>query len=130
MMNMYDHSAYKAEVQEKWGNTSAYREYGGKTKNYSQDQWQNATNGLNAIFEGFSICMKNGKTPESLEVQNLVQKLQDHITANFYTCTKQILAGLGQMYVADDRFRNNIDQNGEGTASFASAAIHAYCSKE
>ena len=127
MMNMNDNSAYKAEVQEKWGNTSAYREYSGKTKNYSQDQWQNATNGLNAIFEGFSICMKNGLESGSEEPQSLVKKLQNHITENYYNCTKEILSGLGQMYVADERFKNNIDKHTSGTADFVSKAIKTYC---
>ena len=59
--------------------------------------------------------------------QSLVAKLKAHITVNYYTCTDEILAGLGKMYVADDRFRENIDTYGDGTAAFAAAAIDAYC---
>lgn len=121
---------YKVEAQEKWGKTEAYREYSEKTKTYSPDQWKDANRGLDSIFGEFALCMKNGKTPDSFEVQDLVRKLQDHITGNYYTCTKPILAGLGQMYVADDCFCTNIDRNGKGTAEFASAAILAYCSNE
>ena len=50
----------------------------------------------------------------------------NNVAANFYNCTDEILAGLGQMYVADDRFRSNIDKSGEGTAEFVSAAIRVY----
>ena len=50
-------------------------------------------------------------------------KLQDFITQNYYTCTDEILAGLGKMYVADERFKKNIDKYGEGTAEFAAEAI-------
>ena len=56
-------------------------------------------------------------------VQNLVKLLQDHITENYYNCTDEILAGLGQMYVADVRFKNNIDKHGDGTAEFIREAI-------
>ena len=129
-MKVNDNNKYKEEVQEKWGNTGAYREHIEKTKNYSPDQWQNATDGLNAIFADFSLCMINGFEPNASRSQSLVKKLQQYITDNYYTCTKQILAGLGQMYVSDERFRSNIDQNGEGTASYVSAAIHAYCTNE
>ena len=52
-----------------------------------------------------------------------------YITENYYCCTKEILAGLGQMYVADERFKNNIDKHADGTAAFISEAIAVYCSK-
>ena len=56
-----------------------------------------------------------------------MKKLQDHITENHYTCTKPILFGLGQMYVADERFRQNIDKHADGTSAFVSEAIAIYC---
>ena len=121
-----DFEKYKSEAQEKWGKTDAYQEYGQKTRNYSKDQWQSATDGLNLIFTEFALCMKNGQGPDSSETQELVKKLQDYITATYYTCTKEILTGLGQMYVMDERFRNNIDGNGDGTAEFVSKAIEVY----
>ena len=46
-----------------------------------------------------------------------------------YTCTDEILAGLGKMYIADERFKKNIDKYGEGTAEFAAGAIAMYCQK-
>ena len=126
-MNEFEN--YKAEVQEKWGNTDAYKEYTDKTKNYSNKNWQNMTDGLNDILAEFSICMKKGNEPDSDDAQNLVEMLQNHITDTCYTCTKEILAGLGQMYVCNERFKNNIDKNGDGTAEFISNAIAIYCTK-
>ena len=73
--------------------------------------------------------MKNGEEPDSAEAQNLVKLLKSHITENYYLCTNEILAGLGQMYVADERFRNNIDKNADGTAAFICEAIEVYCRK-
>ena len=132
VMNAFDNSEfenYKAEAQERWGNTDAYKEYADKTKNYSKNNWQSMTDGLNDILAEFAVCMKNGDTPNSSEAQNLVKKLQNHITETCYTCTKEILAGLGQMYVYDERFKNNIDKNGDGSAEFISTAIETYCTK-
>ena len=120
---------YKAEAQEKWGKTDAYKEQAEKTKNYSQDRWQDAADGMQQIFAEFAVCRERGETADSEAAQLLAQKLQRYITDNFYTCTKEILAGLGQMYVLDERFRENIDQNGRGTAEFASQAIGIYCRK-
>ena len=73
--------------------------------------------------------MKKSETPASEEVHNLVKMLQNHITENYYLCTNEILAGLGQMYVADERFTNNIDKHADGTAAFICEAIAVYCSK-
>ena len=119
----------KAEAKEKWGNTDAYKEYTEKTKDYSKDKWNGLENGLNDILAEFALCMKNGKEPDSAEVQNLVKMLQNHITENYYLCTNVILAGLGQMYVADERFKNNIDKHADGAAEFIGEAIEVYCFK-
>ena len=121
-MNNYD-----TEVKQRWGKTEAYKEYAEKTAGYTQDQWQGVNDGLMAIFAKFAQCMEDGHTPLSTEAQALVAKLQNYITEHYYTCTNQILAGLGRMYVADDRFKTNIDQNGIGTAEFVATAIEHYC---
>ena len=114
------------EVKERFGNTDAYKEYEQKTANYTKDKWQEINDGLMVIFTKFAECKKNGNTADSDEAQALVKVLQDYITENFYTCTKEILTGLGQMYVADERFKNNINKNGDGTAEFVSTAIESY----
>ena len=120
---------YTAEVRERYGNTVAYKEHEQKTKNYTKEKWAEANDGLMAIFAEFAACKQSGAEADSNEAQALVAKLQAHITANYYTCTDEILAGLGKMYVADERFKKNIDKFGEGTAEFASNAIEVYCRK-
>ena len=117
------------EVHQRWGNTEAYREHEQKTKNYTKEKWAEANDGLMAIFTEFAVCKNGGASADSAEAQELVAKLQAHITANYYTCTDEILAGLGKMYVADERFKKNIDKCGDGTAEFASEAIEFYCKK-
>ena len=114
---------YETEARSRWGNTDAYREHEQKTKNYTKEKWAEANDGLMAIFAEFATCKASGVTPSSAEAQALVAKLQAHITANYYTCTDEILAGLGKMYVADERFKRNIDKYGDGTAEFVAEAI-------
>ena len=120
---------YKTEALERWGKTSAYREHEQKTKNYTKEKWTQANDGLMVIFAEFAACKDGGASVDSVEAQALVAKLQAHITDNYYTCTDEILAGLGKMYVADERFKRNIDKYGEGTAEFAADAIEVYCRK-
>ena len=121
---------YETEVRSRWGNTEAYREHEQKTKNYTKEKWAEANESLMAIFAEFAAAKANGARADSAEAQVLVAKLQEHITANYYTCTDEILAGLGEMYVADDRFRENIDRVGVGTAAFMRDAIRAYGEKK
>ena len=117
---------YESEARSRWGNTVAYREHEQKTKNYTKEKWTEANDGLMAIFAEFSVVKANGASADSAEAQALVTKLQAHITENYYTCTDEILAGLGKMYIADERFKKNIDKYGEGTTEFAADAIAAY----
>ena len=120
-------SNYDIEVKDRFGGTDAYQEYKKKTANYTRDKWQQINDGLNDVFVKFAECMKNGNAADSDEAQALVKELQTYITENYYTCTKEILAGLGLMYVADERFKANINKNGDGTAEFVSKAIEIYC---
>ena len=121
--------SYETEVRSRWGATDAYREHEQKTKNYTKEKWAEANDGLMAIFAEFAACKASGASADSTKAQALVSKLQAYITANYYTCTDEILAGLGKMYVADERFKKNIDKYGEGTAEFAADAIEIYCQK-
>ena len=118
---------YENEARERWGNTAAYHEHELKTKNYTKEDWAQANDDLMAIFSELAMCKKSGASVDSAEAQALVAKLQAHITANYYTCTNEILAGLRKMYVADERFKNNIDKYGEGTADFVAEAIAVFC---
>ena len=120
---------YDIEVKQRFGETEAYKEHAEKTANYTKDKWQSVNDGLMSVFAKFAECMNNGYTVDSDEAQSLVKGLQSYITENYYTCTNEILAGLGQMYVADERFKNNIDKHGEGTAEFISVAIKVYLRK-
>ena len=121
--------SYENEARERYGNTAAYREHEQKTKNYTKEKWAEANEGLMAIFAEFATCKQSGADANSNEAQALVSKLQSHITTNYYTCTDEILAGLGKMYIADERFKKNIDKYGDGTAEFAADAIEVYCRK-
>lgn len=121
---------YEDEVKEKWGKTVAYQEYEEKAKGYLKDKQSEIISGMQEIIKEFALCMQGGVRQESAQAQELVKKLQDYITAHYYTCTDEILAGLGKMYVADERFRKNMDSYAEGTAEYISEAISMYVSMQ
>ncbi len=133
-MNTFDNSEfeqakteYRAEVETRWGNTDVYDEHKQKTAGYSKEDWNKVGEGINAIIAEFAELNVKGANPTDKEALDLARKLQDFITETQYTCTKEIFASLGEMYVADERFKKNIDKYGQGTAELMSEAIRAYC---
>ena len=133
-MDVFDNSEFEAkreeyakEAKEKWGDTTAYKESTEKTADYSADKWKQVNSARDERGAECADCKRKGFAPDSKGAQELAKKWQDFITENYYTCTKEILAGLGEMYVADERFLQNIDRHGDGTAQFMSDAIKAYC---
>ena len=118
--------AYAAEAKKRWGKTEAYKEFEEKTAGQTREQQNAAGEGLMAIFAQMGTIRTTD--PGAPEAQQKVKELQDYITAHYYTCTKQILRGLGMMYIAGDEMTANIDKaGGEGTAQFAHQAIEIYC---
>ncbi|MBQ9136259.1 MAG: MerR family transcriptional regulator [Lachnospiraceae bacterium] len=119
---------YKAEAKEKWGNTTAYKEYAEKTKNKTDKDFADNADQFMGIFAELGTLKENA--PATKEVQEKIKALQDFITEHYYTCTDEILSGLGEMYVGDERMKKNIDKaGGEGTAVFVREAIGVYCKK-
>lgn len=120
---------FKEEAREKWGKTEAYREYEEKTGAYPKQKSDELSGDMNCIMAEFAYLLKKDKAPDSDEAQELVKVLQGFITENYYSCTNEILRGLGQMYTLDERFRNNIDRHADGTAVFIRDAIEFCCRK-
>ena len=119
---------YNAQAKTLYGKTDAYKEYEQKSKNRTKEQEQ----GLGGQVMNFFARLGKMRpcAPDCEAAQNWAKELQAFLTANYYTCTDEILAGLGKMYIADERFKKNIDKQGEGTAEFASEGIRIYVEKK
>ena len=117
---------YAAQAKASWGTTPAYKEFEEKSKGRTKEEDKKIYQGMIDIFAEFGAIRKSD--PASGEAQALVKKLQDYITEHMYTCTNEILSGLGKMYAAGGEFTRNIDSyGGEGTAAFAHQAIEVFC---
>lgn len=119
---------YTAQAKKSWGDTDAFKEYEKKSKGRTAEDNANMAKDMMKLFTEFG-GMKD-IDPESETVQKQVKKLQDFITENYYTCTNEILSGLGKAYSAGGEMTENIDKaGGEGTGAFADKAIQIYCAK-
>ena len=119
--NAFDNSEiedYKKEAKQRWGETSAYKEYEQRGKDQNGDK-------LMQIFA--QIGKLKNLSASDTKVQSKIAELQKFITDNYYTCTDEILKGLSEMYVSDERFKKNIDGvGGDGTAEFVKQAVLFY----
>lgn len=121
----FDPSEYEEEVKERWGDTDAYRESARRTARYTKDDWMAIKQEAESINQAFVALMGDGAPADGAEAATVVDRHREHITRWFYDCSEEIHAGLGQMYVADQRFTENIDKAGTGLAQYMSDAIAA-----
>ena len=119
---------YSRQAKELYGNTLEYKKLQEKTKNRTKEE-------DNLLADRFMLLFREAgeirnTDPASPEAQNIVRRIQDFITENLYTCSDEILSGLGKMYSGGGDFTKNIDEyGGEGTAEFVDKAIQIYCEK-
>lgn len=125
----FDHKKlddYSAQAKAMWGKTDAYKEFEQKSKGRSKDTEKALGNDLMSLFT--ELGKFRAQDPGSEAVQNWVAQLQAFITKHYYTCTKPILKGLGEMYAGGGSMTENIDKaGGAGTGAFAKAAIDLFC---
>lgn len=113
---------YEEEVKAKWSNTKAYQEYRQKDITRDKEGYGKLADEMMTMFS--ELGKLKHLSPDAHEVQEKISALQQFITDHYYVCTDEILRGLGEMYVCDERFKNNIDKaGGTGTADFVRQAI-------
>lgn len=120
---------YAKEVRERWGDTDAYKESERRTADYDLADWNAVSAGMDEIMAGFAELKAEGVAPCDEPARLQVERLKRFITERLYTCTDEILSGLGQMYISDECFTNNIDRHGAGTAAYVSECISSYCGR-
>ena len=117
---------YAEEAKAQWGDTAAYREFEEKHSGRTREEAQQFAIGLMEIFA--ELGRLKDQSPEAVNVQVQVKRLQAYISAHYYTCSKEILAGLGKLYAAGGSMTETIDRaGGAGTGVFAEKAIEVYC---
>lgn len=116
---------YEQEVQERWGNTEAYKQSKARTTTYSNQDFAKAKVDQEAATEAFVFCFENGKPIDSPETQQAVLKHREAISKWFYDCSPEMQKNLAFMYVADERFKKYYDDRVQGLAQYVHDAIHA-----
>ncbi len=120
---------YARKAKAEWGKTPEYREYEQKAAGRTEEETADINRRMLDIFA--EIGKEKDTDPASEKVQALIGKLQAFITEHFYTCSDQVLFGLGQMYAAGGELAGSIDRvGGKGTGAFTNEAIRIHCAKK
>ena len=121
----FDPAEYEEEARERWGDSDAYKQSVARTARYTNEDWETIKAENDAIYQRFVDLVAAGEPADGVAAMEVAEEHRAHITKWYYDCSKTIHAGVGQMYVADVRFKENIDKSGEGLAEYMSAAIAA-----
>lgn len=121
----FDPSQYEDEAKERWGDSAAYKQSAQRTARYTKEDWLAVGEEADQINQQFLRLMAEDVSPEAEAAMDAAEAHRAHLSRWFYDCSKETHAGLGQMYVADVRFKDNIDKAGAGLAEYMSAAIAA-----
>lgn len=121
----FDPTAYEEEAEERWGDTDAYQESARRASGYTKADWQTISAEAAEINAAFVALMQDGSEPEGQEARALAERHRTHISKWFYECSREMHAGLGRMYVEDERFTRNIDAAAPGLAAYMARAFEA-----
>jgi len=121
----FDPSKYEDEVQERWGNTDAYKESMKRTKRYTKEDWKKIQAEQAAVYADAVGVMKSGAKPGDEKSMDVAERHRLSIDRWFYPCSHAMHEGLASMYETDSRFAESINKHSEGLTDFLVAAIRA-----
>jgi len=121
----HDPTEHAGEAERRWGETDAYRESQRRVSTYGKDDWLDIKAEGEAVNAAFVAALDAGLPPDSPEAASAARAHREHISSRFYDVSDEMHQGLGQMYVADERFRATYDDRRPGLAQYVSDAILA-----
>jgi DNA-binding transcriptional MerR regulator len=126
----HDPARYEAEVAERWGETEAYAQSRRRTSSYGKQDWLRVTAEGADVEARFAAALREGVPADSEPAMDLAEEHRQQITRNFYDCPPAMRAGLGRMYVADERFTAHYEQIAPGLAQYVSTAVQANAARQ
>ena len=120
-----DPAQYAEEAEQRWGDTTAYRESQRRTSRYTKEVWLRLKEQGAAAETRLLKALQHGAAPDSDEAMDAAEDHRRHIDQWFYECSHSMQRGLADMYIADPRFTAHYDDQAPGFAQFVRDAIHA-----
>jgi MerR family transcriptional regulator, thiopeptide resistance regulator len=121
---------YQAEAEQRWGDTEAWAQSQRRTSAYTKDDWVAIKDEVTGVERRFAEALRSGVPADSAPAMDLAEEHRQHITRWFYDCPPQMHAGLGRLYVEDERFTAHYEQVAPGLARYVSTAVQANAERQ
>jgi DNA-binding transcriptional MerR regulator len=126
----HDPAQYDGEVEERWGETEAYAQSKRRTAAYSTEDWLRIKAEGEDVEARFAAALSDGVPPDSERAMDIAEEHRQQISRNFYDCPPEMHAGLGRMYVEDERFTAHYEQRAPGLAQYVSTAVQTNAARQ
>lgn len=113
---------YEKEAKQKWGHTEAFKQSEERVKNLGKDGLKKVINESEKLTHEIANTMKNGDSPSSESTQILIAKHYEGLKV-FYEPNLVMYKGLSEMYIQDERFKNNYEKVAKGLAQYMHDAM-------
>ena len=121
---------YQAEAEERWGDTAAWAQSQRRTPAHTKEDWVRIRNEGEDVERRFAAALASGVPAGSAEAMDIAEEHRQQISRNFYDCPPAMHAGLGRMYVEDERFAANYERTATGLAQYVSTAVQANAARQ
>lgn len=118
---------YEDEVKERWGNSDAYRISRERTAKYTKEDWEKINQVQMDNMKELCELYQAGVAYDDPRVLQVVENAMNFISRYFYPCNLEIMSGLGNMYICDERFTAFYEKFAPGLAVYYNNAIQHYC---
>ncbi|GAB3618728.1 TipAS antibiotic-recognition domain-containing protein [Okibacterium endophyticum] len=128
MFDGFDHTQYREEVEERWGK-DAYAKGDAWWRSLSAAEKAEFQKRASALASDWADAAARGVAADSDEAQRLAERQLEWLTSAYQgqAPTKEHFVGLGEMYVADERFGANY--GGAKGAEFVRDAMRVYAER-
>lgn len=121
---------YRAEAEQRWANTDAWKQSQARAKRYTRADWLDIKAETETINADFVAALESGEPADSVRVMDVAERARGAIDSRFYDCPPAFHRHLGGLYVADPRFTKTHEDLAPGLAAHVRAAIHANADRQ
>lgn len=120
---------YETEAQQRWGETDAWKQSQQRTSTFTKQQWIDIKDSGDDLNRRMALAMSEGADPTGGRAMDLAEEHHQQIQ-RFYDCPYAMHRGLGDMYLADERFARTYEAVAPGLTQWVRDAIHANANRQ
>jgi DNA-binding transcriptional MerR regulator len=121
---------YEREAEDRWGDSEAWAQSQRRTSAYTKEDWVRIKEEAEDVERRFAEALRSDIPADSTPAMDLAEEHRQHISRWFYDCPPGMHAGLGRMYVEDERFTAHYEDITPGLAQYVSTAVQANAARQ